>query len=389
MDKKKALNIKSVITTVFTLLLVGILTNCEDEIRNIAEINESPSPDLSREVNPLDINVDGFDLLEKMQGHWTGPLRIIADDFDWFAFDYRAISPSHIHGIFEGGSAGNLLTSFFVTDFKNTRTIMARNGGLLNGIYRSSYFVLDSIRYDADDSKYFRLVDANGGAAIMYMELRFKSDSLYFNAYTSRLGLNLMPVRHMTFRSSRKNPELALEAAQQLGFPQNNSAWDFSSGFRQDLLYINPGDTEPKSATFLAQQTGSNDVFTLADESRDPFRIQDHPYLGYLTVNIVRNTAIEGKSWFLYLSKEPLTDSNGIFISESFSSVLRFPEIIATENSFNFTYMHPGEYYVTVIADANEDGSISAGDITHVSQKIQLSPEQTLTITIDNINIQN
>ncbi len=377
------------IKPILILILIGTCISCEDEIRNIAENNLPPATDVSSEVNPLDINTDGFDLLENMQGHWTGPLRIIADDFDWFAFDYRAISPSHIHGIFEGGSSGNLLTSFFVTDFKNTRTIMARNGGLLNGIYRSSYFVLDSIRYDSDNSKYFRLVDAQGGAATMYMELRFKEDSLYFNAYTSRLGLNMVPTRHMTFRASRKNPDLASVAAQAVSFPQNIPSWDFSSGFRQDFLYVNPGDSEAKSASFLAQQSGSNDVFALANESGDPFRIQDHPYLGILSVSIIRNTDIAGKSWFLYLSKESLTNANGVLQGEAFASVLRFPEIIGSENSFDFTYMHPGQYYVTVIADANEDGFISEGDITHISQLINIAPEQTLEITIDNINIRN
>ncbi len=371
--------------------LAIVMLGCEDEIRNIAgDSGDAPGPvELSAEVNPVNINDDGFDLLENMQGHWTGPMRIIADDLDWFAFDYRPLSSSHILGIFEGGSVGDLLTSFFVTDFKGTRTIMARNGGLLNGLYRTSYFVLDSIRYQSDNSKYYRLVDAQGGAATMFMELRFKADSVYFNAYTSRLGLNLVPTRHMTFKARRENPDLAATAAQALNFPLNEPAWDFSGSFPEELLYVNPGDTKARSATFLAEQGNNEDLFSLADISGDPFRIQDHPYLAYLTVNIERNEEIRNKPWFVYLSKVSLTDAEGYLLEAPFATVLRFPEVLGTLDTFTFTYLHPGNYFVTVIADANEDGFISEGDITHPSRFITVSPEEAATININNINVQN
>ncbi|MCP4437867.1 MAG: hypothetical protein GY810_02905 [Aureispira sp.] len=137
---------------------------------------------LPTKVTPIDINSKGFDLLEKLQGHWVGYNRVMTTDFDWFAFDYRAISESHIHGIFEGGTMGNLFTSFFVADFKGTKTIMARNGGLLNGIYRTSYFVLDQVTQNTDWGNSYRLGDAVGGQNTMYMELRFINDSLYFNS---------------------------------------------------------------------------------------------------------------------------------------------------------------------------------------------------------------
>lgn len=67
-----------------------------------------------------------------MQGHWVESLVIMKQKFDWFAFDYRAISPPHVHGIYEGGTMGNLMTSFFITEFNGIKTLMPRNGGLLN-----------------------------------------------------------------------------------------------------------------------------------------------------------------------------------------------------------------------------------------------------------------
>ncbi len=373
------------------LLVSTILFSCEKEVRNIAATNDDTTPPSNTQptadVNPIDINTQGFELLERMQGHWVGEMEIIGTAYDWFCFDYRAISPSHIHGIYEGGSSGNLLTSFFVTDFKNTRTIMARNGGLLNGIYRTSYFVLDSVNSDSDGD-FYRLIDAKGGTNTMWMELRFTADSLYFNAYTSRLGLTFPPTRHMTFKAQKKHESLAQAAAAAVGFPQNVPAWDFSEGFMEEYLYASEG---AESATFLAEASEeNNDVFSLATNSGDPFRIDQHPYLGYLQVDAVRNSDIENKHLFLYLSIDPLTDEFGYMNDlAAFDTVLLFPEIIAVQDQFLITYLHPGDYYVTIVADVNEDGYVSEGDFTHISQAITIAVEGEHQITIDNITVEN
>lgn len=385
---------KKTITFLSLCILLLIIGCSTEDIRNIAGSNETVAPIVTgpTEVNPIDINLNtnGFNLLERMQGQWVGSNRVIADDYDFFAWDYRANSPSQIHGIFEGGSLGNLLTSFFVTDFKNKRTIMARNGGLLNGIYRSSYFVLDSIRTD-ENGDYYRLVDAIGGSGTMYMELRFKQDSLYWNAYTSRLGVVLPPSRHMTFKGRLNDLELASEVATILDFPQNTPAWDFSDGFMEEYLYINEGDQEAVSATFLAQGPDNSNLIGLAQESGDPFTIADHPYLATLQVDIIRNPIIENKTLYINLSKEPFTDASGYFVSdlEVYDSALLFSELSQNEEGLFITYLHPGTYYVNVAADVNEDGVISSGDFTHPQQMITITPEGQQQITIDNITVEN
>lgn len=366
--------------------------NADDsEVKN--DTGSTSGTTTSTEVNPLDINSNtlGFKLLENMQGQWVGINRVIASDYSWFAFDYRANSPSQIHGIFEGGSQGNLLTSFFVTDFKGKRTIKARNGGVLNGIYRSSYFVLDDVKSDAN-GEYYKLVDAVGGSNTMYMELRFKNDSLYWNAYTSRLGLNNLPTRHMTFKGKKQHLDLAEAAAEAVGFPKNEVAWDFSKGFPEEFLYKNEGDIKAKSASFLAIADSNADVVNLAESSGDLWRIDQTPYLSYLTVNIDRPITVKDKTLMLFLSKEPITDANGYFVTDeaAYDSILLFPELSANETSFRFTYLHPGTYYVNVTADMNADGYPSEGDITHPQQKVIVLPNQTdAQITITNLTIQN
>ena len=269
---------------------IAVNTSCEDDIRNIAgesAINTIPdgtTNPYSSEVNPVDINIDGFDFLDKMKGHWVGNNLVISDIFEWFAWDYRPISESHIHGIFEGGSMGNLLTSFFVTDYKGKRTIMARNGGLLNGIYRTSYFIMDSLS-QSKRGNYYRLVDAVGGKETMYMELRFKQDSLYWNSYTSNLGSKLNTKRHMTYKGVRNNDSLALKSALEFGFPTNNASFVFPNGFDNSYLYMK------KSATFLAQGI-TNDVYSLSKKALDPVTIKDYPYIASLEVKLNKNSLI-------------------------------------------------------------------------------------------------
>lgn len=365
------------------LVLAIALVGCKKKTDDDPDVN----PGGTSEVLPVDINKQGFELLEKMQGHWVGSMQILGTDYDWFAFDYRAISPSHVFGIYESGTSGNLLTSFFVTDYKGKRTIMARNGGLLNGIYRSSYFVLDSISLSSDGD-FYRLVDAVGGKSVMWMELKFTDNQLNFNAYTSRLGLLDQPSRHMTFISTKQHPELAENAATAVDFPQNVTAWDFESRFREDYLYINAGDDKAKSATFLDQDE-NKDIFSLALSSGDPIRIDEHPHLGYLKLKLQLNNKIDESTLLVYLSKEALTSEDGTILTEPFNTVLHFPELVAGEDEFLLTYLHPGAYFVTVVADINKDGYASAGDITHVSIPISVESEKQTDLTIDNITIQN
>lgn len=332
-------------------------------------------------IVPVDINEKGFDLLEKMQGHWVGKMNLMGQNIPWFAFDYRAISESHVHGIFEGGTMGNLFTSFFVTEFNGRRTIMARNGGLLNGIYRTSYFVLDEVRYTSGES-YFRLIDAYGGEGIMWMELTFKGDELFFNSYTSRFGTFPKPKKHMQFQGTKMHEELAQAAAQATGFPKNTIALDFSGG----LPDPDWGDIGPiTSASYIWESTKLS-LSELAKLAKDPYPIGTIPYLSQLSIELEKSSEIQEDKVLVYLSMEPLTDENGKMYAEfgyieedRFNGVLMFPELINTQNEFTFTYLHPGEYYLTVVADKDASGYISKSDVSSVSKKIVIPKNAEIT----------
>lgn len=339
------------------------------------------------EVKPVDIeaNEAGFQFLAKMPGHWVGSNVVTGQNYPWFAFDYRAISNSHAFGIFEGGSLGNLLTSFFVTNYKGVRTIMARNGGVLGRIYRSSYFVLDDVTTEGGKSCY-RFVDAVGGKNIMWMSLCFAGESLAFKAYRSRLGRTFPPELHMDFNATRKNGDLATTAATAVGYPDKTVTKDLSQGFVESDLYRNEGTDKAVSATFLARDTG--DLATKAAAARDPFKPGDHPRIAKLKVEVTRAGDTVGKKVFLLLSKDPLADDSGKIGGEAqLDTILQFPTLEPSAASYQFYYLHPGRYYVTAIADTNGDETFSKGDACSKSVAVDIAPESDQTYTISSMGI--
>ncbi len=201
-----------------------------------------------------------------------------------------------------------------------------------------------------------------------------------------------IPNRHMTFKGKKMHAELAQEAATASAYPQNvvDTGLDFANGFNPNNLYVKEGLSEANSATFLAVQEANN-VFELAPLSGDPYIITDHPRLGYLLVDIDRGTIPADQPLLLFLSRDPFTDQNGYFNTDltAYDTALHFPILSIEENQFLMTYMHPGTYYVTVVADMDGDFSISEGDITHAQRMITINPLGEHQITIDNINVQN
>jgi hypothetical protein len=363
------------------MAVVLVLSACKKD--EIPDVNPYPT-----EVVPVDVNQEGFEFLEKIQGHWVGINKVMSWEFDWFAFDFRAISESHVLGMYEGGDMGNLLSSFFVSEYKGVRTIMVRNGGVLSGIYRSSYFVMDEVVHN-EDGDYYRFVDALGGQATMFIEIRFQGQQMFFNAYTSRMGEGELPTRHMTYKGTRLNSDLAQEAASTNNFPKNSIAWDFSGGFNTQVMYIAPGHSQAQSATYMWQGNTADDVEDLAQQSGDPFTISDHPNIAKLQVDIDRNDTIKDDKVWIYLSYADLTNPQGGIDFLKLDSILQFPEISKGVDTYLFTYLHPGDYYLTVVADHNNDGKPSLGDINSKSKLISIDPESSNTFQINQIIYQN
>ncbi|SIQ21127.1 hypothetical protein [Maribacter ulvicola] len=357
--------------TIFGIVLVAL---------SVISFTSKKSYESISRIEVVDIEKEGFGLLENIQGQWLGINSVAGMEFNWFAWDYRPISSAHVHGIFEGGSMGNLFTSFFIADFKGTKTIMARNGGVLNGIYRTSYFILDKTVED-EEEQYYRLVDAVGGKNTMYMELRFKSDSLYWNTYTSQLGHKKMPTRHMTYKGKKHSDSLAKITAEKFEFPKKEIVYEFPTGFDDSYLYME------KSATFLWQTDSNTNVLEMAKSALDPVTIKDYPYISSLDIELERNKKIKDEQVLLYVSTKSLTNEQGKLSNDvkDYNDNILFSILSNGEENFKYTYVHPGNYFVTAIVDMDKNFVISPEDIAGKSVAVMVEPNSEALVRINDI----
>ena len=308
------------------------------------------------------VEIEGFELLTDISGHWVGSNETAFGNFDWFAFDFRPISASHIHSIYEGGTDQNIITSIFVADFEGQQKIMARNGGWLGNQYRATYFVLDRAELSGN-SKYYRLVDAVGGVNRAFMEFRFENGTLKFDAYKDNSGSLDQPVHHMGFEGTNFNPDYAQEATTLFNFPQPVSEVNLENQF------INLID--PDSALFL-------------EEDQDPFPKSDHGHVSDLQININRASEISNTRLLLYMSTEPIINDQGVVDFDNLDrKVIRTIEVNQLEESYLTTYLHPDNYYVTAFTDVDNNFFPSPGDVANVSKEIVVDPEALLDMEID------
>jgi len=305
--------------------------------------------------------IEGYGLLSDLSGHWVGTNETAYGFFDWFAFDFRPISASHVHSIYEGGTNQNIITSIFIADFEGTQKVMARNGGWLGAQYRATYFVLDKAEISGGE-KYYRLVDAVGGASRAYIEFRFENGEFKFDAYKDNSGSLDEPIKHMGFVGRNLNPSFAKAATSIFNFPQEVSEVNLENAF-VDLI-------DPDSALFLT-------------EENDPFPKSAHGHLSDLSININRDASIENEALLLFISKEVLIDGQGDIDSEAINTqVVRTIDIQGNETSYLSTYLHPDEYFITIFSDRDSNSILSTGDVTSASSLVNVNPESILSVSV-------
>jgi len=330
----------------YLLLVTVIGSNC-----NVKKDLTTPTTD----------DLKGYQLLTDLKGHWVGSNETAFGFFDWFAFDFRPISASHLHSIYEGGTNQNIITSIFIADFEGKQQIMARNGGWLGNQYRATYFVLDTAT-DNGGSKYYRLVDAVGREKRAYMELRFEKDTLYFDAYKDDSGSLDDPIHHMGFKGTNYNPSFSKAATDLFDFPQPVSEVSFGDRFTNLV--------DDDSALFL-------------EEKEDPFPKSQHGHLSDLKIHFFRDNSIQKSRLLLYLSTESIVDERGqLDVDNLNTKVIRTIEVQSSEDFYTTTYLHPDRYYVTAFTD--KDGNLypSQGDVSTISTMIEVLPNQLVEMDI-------
>ena len=304
----------------------------------------------------------GAELLLDLNGHWVGENVTPFGYFHWFTFDFRPISPSHLHCISEGGTNQSIINSFFIADFEGKQQLMARNGGWLFEQYRATYFVLDKME-KTDDHRYYRLVDAVGGAKRAYMEFKFVQDSLYFDAYKDDAGSADEPRHHMGFAGERVAPDYRLPKPTAFRYPQFISAVNFDGKFNNLV--------DPDSALFL-------------EEANDPFPKTAHPNVSDLTINIKKPATETEVYTMIYLTTVPLVDEYGIIQHNDLNNgVSRAIVLQGDETSFTCTYVPAGRYYLTVFTDLDDNQYPSAHDPTNGTLEVVVTPETPLTVEVE------
>lgn len=312
------------------------------------------------ESNIVDNQEDilGFSLFEELPGHWVGTNDTPFGTFDWFAFDFRPISPSHVHSIYEGSTNQTIINSFFIADLNGEKRIMGRNGGWLGPQYRATYFVMDKAEVSSS-RKYYRLVDAVGGVKRSYMEFTFENNRLNFKAYKDDSGTLDDPILHMEFEGENLNPEYSQNAISLFDFPQLVSEVNFENGFNNLV---------------------DNDSALYLEESLDPFPRADHTYLSTLLTNFNRIGAATDNALLYYISKDVLVDENGEVNLENIDkSVIRTISIRDTEQFYTADYLHPDEYYLTAFVDFDSNFYPSQNDLSSQSILVEVTSSSILT----------
>lgn len=130
-------------------------------------------------------------------------------------------------------------------------------------------------------------------------------------------------------------------------------------------------------------------VSELGKLANDPYPMEDMPNISSLKVNFNLDSLNPENSTLIFLSKEALTDNKGNIISEFgylkehlANGILSFPMLTSGEDTFTFTYLHPGTYYITVVSDLNGDFFLSEGDKTHPSKIIHVASGKNEQVTI-------
>lgn len=292
-------------------------------------------------------NVEGYGILAKLPGIWNGPVfsPTPLGSFSEWIVDFRPISPSQISAKNELDSINDIFMSFFIVKHDCEYKVAFRNGGGFAGQQRNSYMIIDSLNESPTES-FYRFVDPVSGGNRVYTDVTFKLDSLIMHTYTNQFNTLSDPVTHMIWRSKLKDHTSAQESITLFNFPQKQVTRDFTTiflGLPEAVFY------------------------STAD---DPYPENEQPHLGVTSMSInISNPAVvdPSKKVAIVITTQPLFPGF-VFTPANLDFRSRYVFVDANSSiSFNFNYMHPGDYYINAIYDVNGDLSFSTGDYMNSS----------------------
>ncbi|MFL5765836.1 MAG: hypothetical protein ACJ77K_17955 [Bacteroidia bacterium] len=286
----------------------------------------------------------GYNILRHLPGIWNGPVTSstpLGSYPEWIV-DFRPVSAAQVSAKNELDTLNNILMGFFVSKHICGYRMAFRNGGGFAGQQRIAYAECDSVS-ETVNNYFYRFIDYKAGKNRVYTDILFKDDSLIMHVYTNQYNSLPGPVTHMLWKAKLQDTTSAQNAISTFSFPQKQLVKDFSTTFdsRTEAIY-----------------------YSAADLANDPYNEASQPYLGQTTVNVnfaAAYTPDPAKRVFLMITTQPLF-SGFTFIPANLKYRSRYVFLSSNDNAFTFNYMHPGNYYLYSLYDANGDGTFSSGD---------------------------
>lgn len=347
-------------TSVFFIALLFVTAMLATSCKDKKDAEETIPPSGSTGGIDAGTNVIGYTILSHLPGIWNGPVTSSTPlgGYPEWVVDFRPLSAAQVSAKNELDTVNDILMGFFIVKHGGAYKIAFRNGGGFAGSQRIAYAVIDSVS-ETSNNYFYRFSDFRAGKNRVYTNVLFKDDSLIVHVYTNVYNTLSSPQTHMLWQAKLQDSTSAQAAKTAFSFPQKQLVKDFSTTF----------DALPEAIYY--------------NSASDPYDETSQPYLGQTTVNVNFSAAYTPdptKKVFLMITTQPLF-SGMTYNPAQLKYRSRYVFLSSNDNSFTFNYMHPGNYYLYSLYDANGDGTFSSGD--------WMSSNLTNTFTLGALGTQN
>lgn len=317
-----------------------------------------------KDLDPISdtTTVKGYQILTDFVGIWNGSVTSTTPlgGYPEWIVDFRPVSAAQLSGKAELDTLNDIFMGFFIAQYDGEYLMAFRNGGGFAGLQRVSYARCDST-YNNSTERYYRFVDFKAGMDRVFVEFRFKNDSVYMQTFTNKYNSLSAPTLHMQWNAKRVDNSAANDAVQHFGFPKKEVVKDFSDSFE--------GVSE---AVFYGSQT-------------DPYPQSEHPYLGDASFSCSFGSAVQvqaGAQVIVVISTQPLF-SGVQYLPANLKYRSRYVLLTGDNpSSYAFDYVHPGSYYLNVFYDTNADLVPQSGEFIQYpfDQPFTLGPNSTIDL---------
>ncbi len=298
--------------------------------------------------------VMGYGILKRIMGQWNGPVMTTtpAGSFDSWYVDFRPISTGEIAQYSNVDAKTINYINFFIVEYNGELKVAMRTEGVFMDQGCVTYEVIDKVD---EEEGYYRFSDFIARDNRAYTEFTFTDNQFVMEVYTNKFN-QVSPLEvHTRWTAKLGSRETAEAAARDLGFPKPKRVRDFTGVFKHmsESIYYNL--------------------------EIDPYKSDEQPYVGEVTVNIDIDDRLPIKSTdelFLLLTTESLFEGYE-YKPENWKYFSKYVFLPPDTKNYTFTNVHPGTYFIYSYNDINGDKRHLTGDYmsSAFSHSFTLEPE--------------